>query len=432
MAISQTLLGPTTQPLDLVRGGQLAPWCRLGVSRAQVVGVQSSAIAADGSSLAFYAADTPRFTGSAQRLLTEGPRTNSIRNPRGEGAVPGTPGTAPTNWALAGTGGVNFNIVGTGTENNLPYVDIRISGTSTTGNSPLIRADQVYPVAAQAQVWTHSMYVRLIAGTLNGITNFRMYVTEWTSGGAYLGQSASSFTLTSGPLSGARLFHTGTLTPPTTGLAGSQFDFVVSVGVPIDCTFRVASPQLELGAFASSPILPPVGTPGASTRGVDIVTTPLTSLGVTNTGKSTILWRGSLSQFVNNTRILSLTNAGGGVAFGAKVESVDFGFGIVNLLRFQNSGSVGGDWGPSLNTPIRIGLSVNPEEGRVDYEVRGDVIAGSKLRVNDSWASLTTLRLGSDWAGGNPMWGSTSNLRVYPNLAVTPENLSQLIMELPV
>ena len=432
MAISQALLGPTTQPLDLVRGGQLAPWCRLGVSRAQVVGVQSSTLAADGSSLAFYGADTPRFTGSAQRLLIEGQRTNSIRNPRGEGAVAGTPGTAPTNWLLAGTGGVNFNVVGTGTENNLPYVDIRVSGTSTTGAGVLIRADQVYPVAAQNQSWTHSVYARLVSGTLTGTLGFYVTVTGWTSGGAFLDQSSGFYTLTSGSLSGARLAHTRTLANATAGLVGSQFGFAVSAGVPIDCTFRVAAPQLEQGDFASSPILPPAGTPGASTRGADIVTTPLTSLGVTNTGKSTILWRGSLSQFVNNSRILSLTNAGGGVAFGAKVESVDFGFGIMNLLRFQNGTYVGGDWGPSLNTPIRIGLSVNPEEGRVDYEVRGDVIAGSKVRVNDSWASLTTLRLGSDWAGGNPMWGSTSNLRVYPNLAVTPEKLSQLIMELPV
>ena len=211
-------------------------------------------------------------------LLLEPRRTNFIRNSRAGGAVPGTPGTAPTNWALAGTGGVNFNIVGTGTENNLTYVDIRISGTSTTGNSPLIRADQVYPVAAHGQVWTHSMYARLIAGTLNGITNFRMYVTEWTSGGAYLGQGASSFTLTSGALSGARLFHTSTLTPPTTGLAGSQFDFAVSVGVPIDCTFRVAAPQLEIGTFPTSPILNPVGTYAVTTREADEASVSISAL----------------------------------------------------------------------------------------------------------------------------------------------------------
>ena len=69
----------------------------LTLSRAQTGGVQSSAIADNGSSVALYGADTPRFTGSAQRLLIEGQRTNSIRNPRCEGAVAGTPGTAPTN-----------------------------------------------------------------------------------------------------------------------------------------------------------------------------------------------------------------------------------------------------------------------------------------------------------------------------------------------
>jgi hypothetical protein len=42
----------------------------------------------------------------------------------------------------------------------------------------------------------------------------------------------------------------------------------------------VIAPQLELGPAASTPILPPSGSPGASTRGADLVTASLAALGI--------------------------------------------------------------------------------------------------------------------------------------------------------
>jgi hypothetical protein len=182
---------------------------------------------------------------------------NRVRNPRAAGAVAGTPGTAPTNWLLAGAGGVNFNVAGSGVESGIPYVDIRLSGISTNGVQPLLRADQVYPTAAQGDVWTHSVYVRLVAGSLTGITNLSVFVTEWTAANAFVDQGATNYTTFASTLAGGRITHTRTLAGATTGRAGAQMGWTPQIGVAIDATFRIGFPQLELGATATPPSLPP-------------------------------------------------------------------------------------------------------------------------------------------------------------------------------
>jgi len=51
--------------------------------------------------------------------------------------VAGTPGTLPTNWGVSAPAGLATSVVGLGTENGLPYVDLRINGTATgTGTAP--------------------------------------------------------------------------------------------------------------------------------------------------------------------------------------------------------------------------------------------------------------------------------------------------------
>ena len=273
---------------DLIGSGVLrAP---LVLTRAQAAGIEATGFT--GVGLQGFGADVPRFVAPASRLLIEDQRTNSIRNPRCEGAVAGTPGTNPTNWATFPTGGVSFNIVGSGVEAGIPYVDIRLSGTSTTGLALNMRADQTYPTAAQNEVWTHSVFMRLVGGTLTGITNTQILVNEFTAANVFLTGGSAVFTVGSGPLQSGRLSHTRTLTDATVGRAGSQVSFAVQTGVAIDATFRIGAPQLELGGFASTPIFPPVSAPATSTRGADLVSAPLSSLGIGGNGACTVLFRG--------------------------------------------------------------------------------------------------------------------------------------------
>lgn len=202
-------------------------------------------------------------------LLLEPGRTNHIRNSRAGGAVAGTPGTMPTNWAQFGTGGLNWNVVGAGTEAGFSYVDIRLSGTSTTGASPIIRADQLYSAAAVGQLWTHSLFVRVVAGSLTGITSVRAYLTEWSAGPAFLGQQYAAIDVSAASMGASRRSFSAALVSASISLVGSQIDVLPEIGVSVDCTLRIAAPQLELGTFATSPILNPVGTPAVTSRAAD-------------------------------------------------------------------------------------------------------------------------------------------------------------------
>ncbi len=203
------------------------------------------------------AANTPRFdydpvTHVAKGILLEESRTNSVRNGNASGAGAGTPGTIPTKWVLggAGLGTLVQQIVGTGTENGIPYVDYRVSGTTST-TAFIIYFDNPYDLAipaASGQTWTASVYTKIVAGSL---TNLSLFVDcrERSSTGNDLVSSATAITPTA---TLARYTSTRTFNNASTAYATGDIIFTFSSGVPIDITLRIGGAQLEQGAFATS------------------------------------------------------------------------------------------------------------------------------------------------------------------------------------
>jgi len=57
-----------------------------------------------------------------------------------------------------------------------------------------------------------------------------------------------------------------------------SFQLFPNAGATVDVTFRLAAPQLELGSFATSPILNPVGSPAVTTRNADESSVAITAL----------------------------------------------------------------------------------------------------------------------------------------------------------
>lgn len=99
------------------------------------------------------AADVPRFdhdpaTLACRGLLLKESRTNSIRNPRAEGASPGAPGIMPANWIVSINGGLATQVVGTGSESGIPYLDLWIVGTASTTALLLARFETTTAIAA--------------------------------------------------------------------------------------------------------------------------------------------------------------------------------------------------------------------------------------------------------------------------------------------
>ena len=200
--------------------------------------------------------DHDPVTGESLGLLIEEQRTNSIRNNTMVGAVAGTPGTAPTNWTGNATvAGITRQIVGTGIEDGINYIDYRIAGTTTAALFFGIVPELSTAVAAtNGQTWTFSSYARLIAGSLAGFTRLNFYVAFNNSSGTAVQFVTGGIAPTSAALGTQRFTRVGTASDATTAFVQPAFQFEALSGASIDITLRIGLPQLEQGTFATSVI----------------------------------------------------------------------------------------------------------------------------------------------------------------------------------
>jgi hypothetical protein len=250
----------------------------------------------------------PRFdhnplTGESLGLLVEEQRTNSIRNNTMVGAVAGTPGTLPTNWIGNTTAnGVTREVIGTGLENGIAYLDVKYSGTPTSSFNIFISSEtgnQI--VAANGQAWTGSAYIKLAGGSVANIANLTLITAGRDSGGAGIaGQFfQASFSPTSSNLLNQRVVSTFTFSSASVAYVRSQVSFDVTSGNAIDITLRIGLPQLEQGAFATS-VIPTSGT--AVTRSADVAS-------ISGSNFSAWYRQDAFTAYVD-ARLLSKTTAG--------------------------------------------------------------------------------------------------------------------------
>lgn len=409
--LRQTLIGP-----NLLRS--------LTLTRAQMPGVQAAALGADGASWDLFGADTPRFGGAARRLVMEGQRTNHLPNPRAEGIVPGAPGTTAAQWgAYSAPAGITRSMVGIGREDGIDYVDVQYAGTAAaSGNldlNPLADAQQ--PAASAGQVWTFSSFARLIAGTLPAQLQLR--IQERDSSNVSGSSSAAFVTVTAAPLGTQRHSHTRTLADATTTRIQVIRRIFIDSGGTVDCTIRHGWPQIEQGPFASAPILPPAGSPGASTRGADFVSVPLSNLGIAPDGACTLLWSGVFPQQMAGyvALLLQLDNGSNAVRWYVDSRASD------GMPRLLNSAGGLANLSPhTAGVPFRLGLALDGA-GRGAASMNGAAVVAL---TGGPAAGLTTLRLGSTATGSNNVFAETITLRVLP-IPLSDADLQAAVAALP-
>ena len=263
--------------------------------------------------------NVPRLSymyGSCPSALLEPQRTNSIRNSTMVGAST-SPSTLPTNWVRQNTSGLTQSIVDIGTENGVNYIDINLSGTATGANDAY-SFDQTTS-ASVGQTWTNSWYFKLVSSTPNAV---RLVIQEF-SGGSFLNVVTQDITPTT-----SLTRYTQTKTLVATGVTNVRAMIYVNfvVGQSYDTTIRIAQPQMELGAYATTPIF----TSGATaTRLVDTFTrNNIYTNGLISASGGT--WFVELRGNVGYTRDTS----GGGFGINTNVNSLtnDNGF------TFRNTG----------------------------------------------------------------------------------------------
>jgi hypothetical protein len=201
----------------------------------------------------------------------------------------------------------------------------------------------------------------------------------------------------------------------------------VTIGSTIDLTVWVGWPQMEQVTFASTPILPPVGTPGVSTRGADIVTASLASLGIPASGACTVLWSGMLPQAPpTGLDQTLLTLSDGTDSNRIRLRNTSGGNSIVGGRVTGGSAADAATVGTMTpGTPFRAGLTHNGA-GRAAFNFNG----GATQFVTGAPTAFTNLHLGNNVSGTAPMFGQTAYLRVIPD-AVPDETLAALVAAMP-
>lgn len=174
--------------------------------------------------------------------------TNHIRNNTMVGAVAGTPGTLPTNWLLNNGSGMTTTVVGTGVENGIEYIEIRVNGTSNSSQYELALEGFLQTAASPGQIWTFSTWFKVVAAPAPP-NEYRIRMREQNVGGFIgwlLGTFVPTTTLT-------RYSLTATTSAGITGISPFIL-FGVTNGVSYDFTFRIGLPQMEQTSVATSVI----------------------------------------------------------------------------------------------------------------------------------------------------------------------------------
>lgn len=216
---------------------------------------------------------------SDKGALIEGQQTNSLRNNSMQGAVAGTPGVLPTNWIASVSNGLSTQVVGTGVEGGIDYVDVRFFGTTTNANLPAILADSTTAISASpGQLWTASAFLRLVAGSLSNV-NVQLCLSERGAGGTNIGDSGVNVAVTGAALGSQRFAVSRTLTASAASVTLKPLQLGIPSGVSVDFTLRIGWPQLEQWSTAVTAVggaSSPIRTTGAAaTRAADVVTASL-------------------------------------------------------------------------------------------------------------------------------------------------------------
>lgn len=396
----------------------------LVLTRAQIPGVESTAVASDGSTVQTYGANAPRFSGTARRLLFEASRINIIPNPRAENSTPGVPGTPPPTWIPNGglPTGLSREIIGqVTTVNGQPGLRVRYFGAATVTGNIQIGVNNTSTTASAGLAYTASVFARVVAGSLANITQIRLRTR--TSGGGNDQLNVISMT---GALQ--RFSHTLTANAGTTAIF-TEILLTTAVG-DIDVTFDVLAPQIEQGAFASTHILPPVASPGSSTRGADTsINTPLSTFGINTSGACTILLSAmypftsattgatgliSISDGTNSNRLFVRSGGGNILVLNNTVGGVS-----ATLVGTANA------WTPG--TVFRAGI-VALGNGTIRVILNNGTIVS---QAGGPTSGLTALRIGAEPNGGTPMFAEINTLKILP-FALPDAALTAYVAALPV
>jgi hypothetical protein len=224
-----------------------------------VVRASTKYVVDENGDLSQVAANTPAFEynadGTYKGMLVEEERENGIRNSEAGGStngVIGSGGALPTNWGTAGLNGIAVEIIGTGTEKGVEYVDIKFSGTATSTGQFSLRFDSISQItAAQNEFWSSSVFMKYTDQTDNP-ESVSLGIQQFDSTPTFLAVDSQTITLTN-TLTRYKYENVEIDNASTASIINTVF-FGITNTETYNFTVRFGLPQLEEGAHASSVI----------------------------------------------------------------------------------------------------------------------------------------------------------------------------------
>lgn len=364
-----------------------------------------------------YGNNVPRVAqtdeiGNPCGILLEGARTNMVDHSIADGAVIGVvggSGSMPLNWFVEWDAGLLFNVVGSGTDNGMPYVDINMSGigaTSTPVIITLVGFDAV-PMAS-GQTWTGSVFAKKVGGSLNNINGFNCRVSGFnTVSRNQTEYSETPFTVSDGGFSRGK--HTRTMNSASTDAGTVEITIDIDLGVPINFTIRLSLPQLEQARFASSPI-PTSG--GSATRNAEACYLPTSGAwldATANTIAAEVLFD-SISTYNIFGRIL--------YSFDDNTPSnlfINSLYGTTEILLVNNLGAQVVNIGN--NSPAAYSKFKTASKFKTsDYRHRTSTGVAAFTSASGALPSVNQLCIGSYARGNEPLYGYFNKLMIWKGL----------------
>lgn len=335
-------------------------------------------------------------------------RTNSITNPRAEGAVAGTPGNLPTGWQARPTGAPTTEVIGATVRQGIPGLLMRFAGVPTTTGA------QTWQLTASAShtvghVLCASIYVELVAGSLTNVGNFSVRNNVANDAGT---------AFTPGALQRVSRIWTSTVSPATPGLRWVYGDTVTAV----DFTLFIGAPQLEINApFPSAPILPPVGSPGASSRAQGTVDIPVRNLGSRYNRRAGVVivdWNSQPGPFTSGAdadfmTLVSLGNLSGDDVMGLLVNPAHTSFVFRRTVggAALSTATINGVTPPAAGQTIRCAFAWDIDAGQMQVAARG--VAGTQLTGQTSVPIITHIMPGR-FSTTRPLSGRIAGIEIRP------------------
>jgi hypothetical protein len=206
-----------------------------------------------------------------------------------------TPGTDPTNWFTQASGTAK-TLALPGAINGIASLDFTSSGI-TGSTFAVLWADSTVGAgitAAQGQTWTASWFLGLPAGSLTNVSNIKVGVRFFDSGGVQT-EDFQSTAITSLSSNLIRYSVSATAVVATTARTSTYVLITYSSGVVVNYTLRSGWPQLEQVAISTGVASATVNAGG-------------TGFGTSVTG--TMTWSGS---GCSTNPVLNVTTNGSGV-----------------------------------------------------------------------------------------------------------------------